>query len=587
MRKVKSRSQCFTNSILKAIIESMPESEVRSQWLSAFAGDHSNLPTDIDANRYQCWKTFMSDYLVVELASKFDGLNLAVDRKAAAIEKFRVSEQMCLMTNRRFAKLDGSVFNFADPRLSILHGARRKIERLLSSFCWDEAFTFMGFGPGANVKVPRRKSHSLYKFGFRNPTSTGECAALGPALFRALPQWLKAIAPSGIHELGLDIVPGNRVTTVPKSSKIDRVIAIEPMLNMFVQKGIGGVLRRRLKRVGIDLDSQLRNQELARYGSLTGNLATIDLSMASDTISLGLVEWLLPPDWVMAMKICRSQVGTLPSGEVVRYQKVSSMGNGFTFELESLIFWALCSEAILHQGERLCDLTVYGDDIVVPISCVDLVFSVLEFCGFKPNSKKTHFTGPFRESCGKHYFQGREVTPFYIKVPVETVQRKLWLANSLRRWSARFSGLTYGCSSVLRDVYLNTLRGIPSRFRRLSIPEGYGDGGVVRDFDEARPRRHRHFCAYITNHLVRSFTGPAPSGQAALHYSLLKIERAPDSLVWSTDPRVSGLLSGLEHYPGLRPEGVDTALIPTRYRDEIVTLVAPQWEGLGPWVEGV
>lgn len=136
---------------------------------------------------------------------------------------------------------------------------------------------------------------------------------------------------------------GNKVTTVPKNSKTDRVIAIEPLMNMYVQKGIGGAIRHSLRSVGINLNDQTSNQRLAREGSLQGKLATVDLSSASDSVSLLLVEELLPPDWVAAIKLCRSPCGVLPDGSVINYQKVSSMGNGFTFELESLIFWAACS----------------------------------------------------------------------------------------------------------------------------------------------------------------------------------------------------------------------------------------------------
>lgn len=583
MSTVNRRSLRYTYSALRRVVSLCESTELRSKWLKAFdANDHASLPSEIDILSYSDWQTFMHDYLIVEFSSKFDSWDLAVNREEVAVAKFLESEEACRLTNRKFAKLDGSVFSFSDPLLSVLYGARRKIERLLSTFSWDESFAFMGFGPGASVGIPRVRSHSLNKIGHSRPTATGECAALGPALFRALPQWRKAIAPDRGGEPEIDIVSGNRITTVPKNSKTNRVIAIEPLLNMFIQKGIGGVIRRRLKRVGVDLDSQLRNQDLARRGSLDGSLATIDLSSASDSISLGLVEWLLPPDWVMAMKICRSPVGVLPSGASFRYQKVSSMGNGFTFELQSLIFWALCSEAILACGGSVHDLAVYGDDLIVPVGSVDLVASVLGFCGFTFNGKKSFWSGPFRESCGKHYFQGRDVTPFYIRKDVESVQRQLWLANTVRRWSSRFKGEAFGCNSMLRPLYLDTLRRLPVWARRLSIPEGFGDGGLVRDFDEARPGRHRFFDAYVTTHLTRSFTGPLPEGQAALHLSLMKLERAP--LILQGFPERLVRLSGMQFNTGLpRPEGVDIGRIPTRYRDKVVKLVVPQWEGLGPW----
>jgi hypothetical protein len=163
------------------------------------------------------------------------------------------------------------------------------------------------------------------------------------------------------------LVKGNSIITVPKNYKTDRTIAKEPCMNIYIQKGIGRCIRKRLKRVGIDLDDQKRNQEGARIGSLDGSLATIDLSMASDTVALELVSFLLPNDWWWALEQCRSPVGVLPSGELVAYQKISSMGNGFTFELESLLFWAICQQvACSNINETDCRILVYGDDIVVP-----------------------------------------------------------------------------------------------------------------------------------------------------------------------------------------------------------------------------
>jgi hypothetical protein len=292
----------------------------------------------------------------------------------------------------------------------------------------------------------------------------------------------------------LDIVPGNRVTTVPKNAKTDRTIAIEPDMNMYIQKGIGSLIRDRLVRVGIDLNDQSRNQSLAKEGSLTGTLATIDLSSASDTVSMRLVEELLPEDWVSAIKLCRSPRGILPDGSLISYQKVSSMGNGFTFELESLIFWALCSTVLSWFKPRESRLAVYGDDIIISSEVYGTVVWLLNYCGFTVNVKKSFSAGPFRESCGKHFFKGVDVTPFYIRDDVKSPDRLIWLANSIRRWARH---PVWGLDGRLHNAYSSVVSKLPVSLQRPSIPDGLGDIALMGDFDEARPPRSKHLFSWV------------------------------------------------------------------------------------------
>jgi hypothetical protein len=280
----------------------------------------------------------------------------------------------------------------------------------------------------------------------------------------------------------------SKVTTVPKDAFIDRVIAIEPDMNMFVQKGFGGFFRRRLKAVGIDLDDQSLNQLLARQGSL-GGLATLDLASASDTVAFELVRELLPPDWFEALLSCRAHASRLPSGEVINLQKFSSMGNGFTFELESLIFWALCSSVCTETvGREGLHASVYGDDIIVSVVDYPAVVSILEFSGFTVNTRKSYCSGPYRESCGKHYFHGHEVTPITITKEITNVSQLLLICNNLQRWAIRNGGFLYRDSFVL-DSFRFAVGHLPAHFRKPRLPDGYGDGALIGPFDVCRPRR--------------------------------------------------------------------------------------------------
>jgi len=232
----------------------------------------------------------------------------------------------------------------------------------------------------------------------------------------------------------LEVVEGNVMFTVPKTAEIDRVACKEPEINMYCQRAVGEYLRSVLKKKGVDLDDQKVNQELARIGSIDGALATIDLSSASDSVTTQLVTELFPFEWTTLLMDLRSPY-THVRGAWHRNEMIASMGNGFTFELESFIFWILvraCSYFTRVQGR----INVYGDDIICPVGLRDSVEATLEFFGFSVNSEKSFWDGTFRESCGKHWDSGVEITPFYIKETPKTIPDWNHILNSLRKWSA-------------------------------------------------------------------------------------------------------------------------------------------------------
>jgi len=223
--------------------------------------------------------------------------------------------------------------------------------------------------------------------------------------------------------------------TVPKNSDIDRVAAKEPDLNMFLQKAFGNQIRTCLKRAGVDLNDQTHNQELARIGSITGSLMTVDLSSASDSVTYELVKRVLPSDWFYYLDLVRSKT-TLVDDCVHVNEMFSSMGNGFTFELESLIFLAITQAVAYFRGIR-GQISVYGDDIIAPSELNLDLTSALAFCGFRLNESKSFWTGSFRESCGAHWYGGRDVSPFYIRKPFSTISDLILTLNQLVEWASR------------------------------------------------------------------------------------------------------------------------------------------------------
>jgi hypothetical protein len=252
--------------------------------------------------------------------------------------------------------------------------------------------------------------------------------------------WVPRRITTDTFPLVIEEVKGNVLFTVPKKSDIDRVACKEPDINMFIQKGVGSFLRRRLRRFGIDLNDQSRNRGLARIGSVTGELATLDLSSASDSVTTELVNLLLPTFWFTLLDASRCHV-TIIDGDEHQNHMFSSMGNGFTFELESLLFFVLCKAVAYFTGTRGV-VSIYGDDIICPTEMCHDVSSVLKYFGFSLNQDKSFFNGPFRESCGGHFYNGFDITPFYIGEPIVRMDKLIDVANKLREWADYKDGST-------------------------------------------------------------------------------------------------------------------------------------------------
>lgn len=404
-----------------------------SSWLTSpeiFDSFVSDLNHILDSDRNP-----KSDYLRKMVWSKLlDSRHTkgAEERRSRAISKWLDCEVLNRATSQRLYLADEEdvlhVENgFPVSAVDVLSTAKRFIREALGDIVpWDELRG--SFTGGASTSIKRGLGTIARKY--QTGTDITE-AAIWPFLrLTKSAVW----APRDFR-----LVRGNVMFTVPKSSEIDRCAAKEPDYNMYAQKAVGDAIRVRLMRVGINLNDQTLNQRLSKKGSIDGSLATIDLSSASDSVTKQLVLMLLPDDWFYLMDDLRSPI-TLIDGVEHENVMFSSMGNAFTFELESLIFWGIVRACAYLSGVK-GKISVYGDDIICPTGLYDFVVSSLEFCGFRVNPQKSFHEGPFRESCGKHWFSGYDITPFFVKgVPVDASD---WvhLLNSLRRWSHVAGGI--------------------------------------------------------------------------------------------------------------------------------------------------
>jgi hypothetical protein len=405
---------------------------------------------------------------------------------AKAIEKFLLAEERCRRYNLKFR-------GFSARRIMLeptLNRMAQWIARVIGeSPPLQLIYSKCSFGPGASIGVHGNSTNLARKLTSEKWTCTPSALPFAAAsmiqdqhIMEFLVKDPKSAGPFCMDpdefrkKLYSRVQPlyYNKIVTVPKTTLVDRTIAVEPLLNGYLQKGIDVVMRLFLKRVGIDLTDQGRNQNLARLGSTEANdpFVTIDLSLASDSISCALVRRLLPPDWYHFLDAVRSPAYKLQNGVERRYEKFVSMGNGFCFPLETLIFASICS-LYSHPDS----FSVYGDDIVVRQSVARRVIKTLWAVGFRHNLDKTFLEGPFRESCGADWFAGRDIRPLtldyefdslgsLIKFHNMTLSKPLWvlpfseIREYLRelvpeeiRFTRPYKGNVYGAFEVELDMF--------------------------------------------------------------------------------------------------------------------------------------
>lgn len=249
-------------------------------------------------------------------------------------------------------------------------------------------------------------------------------------------------------ELPRDLISNHvRLIDVPKNTTAVRLITVEPTLNQFVQQSMNSALRASIARCPIlskvlTLHDQSGNQKLALIGSYNGSYGTIDLSAASDRLSLDLVERCFEskPKTLELLKSCRTPMAILPDGSEFVMEKYAGMGNATTFPVQSVVFAILALAAYCDADgkqpsyRRLLryadELKCFGDDIIVATRVTTSVLNILGDAGLKINASKSFLKGNFRESCGCDAFLGVDVTPVYMRhVPKGTALSPSELAS--------------------------------------------------------------------------------------------------------------------------------------------------------------
>lgn len=503
----------YTQQSITKRISTTPVSAENAHWdlLSAYANGQANVLGLEKVKRIHeiCKARDAKSYL--DLASEFDDLTqsytssmnpevifvhrqiacllkkfpfskeeLNIDTRVVALEKWAAAEDQCKLTNLRLRSI----------RNDELPDWVRKCQRIISDTLGPLSPSIVmkiindgTHGPGATLTSQNNRTTPYYKYADFPYSVTKAASKYALAAISANPQWMEILENSGrrtnIPLVGsplfqkemqifwdcVDIAENDKITFVPKDARTDRPIAISASLNLFLQLGVSTHLTRELKKKGVDLTDQSRNQRLAyegsRYCEIGGMLnpsqfSTIDLASASDTVSIEIVKLLLPAEWYAFLSDLRHEAGDL-DGNTHIYEKFSAMGNGYTFALESLIFWAVAKAAAMEEGHRCTyrDISVFGDDIIVRNTSCQAVIDALEWSGFSVNQEKSFLTGPFKESCGADFFMGTNVRPFYLKRRIDSYGDIYFVCNSIARLCKLHSdrkGLVAGYHILLQHI---------------------------------------------------------------------------------------------------------------------------------------
>jgi len=410
---------------------------------------------------------------------KVEWLDIGLDLRRKAEDDFEVIQTKNKATNDFIRSVRKGDVSLA-PRVSrVIYEAQRTIASILGDI---PTLSHLGlrFGKGGTTLTAKRSASRREKLS-AGVSCSKELFPLAVRLLEEMPALTTcASVLTRVDEDGEEwdsvpvrIDPG-KLNLVPKKATALRIAITEPVLNGMFQMAVGDHLVGRLKRWGIDLTDQRRNQDMAHRASLTDDSATVDLSDASSLISTEVVFELLPLDW--ATFLARGRTGSIDwQGREAEVQWFSSMGNGYTFPLETLIFYSLARACMVDFDPSR--LAVYGDDIILPSSDYALLREVFTALGFVINERKTFLKGPFRESCGGDYYLGTDVRPFFQKKGVSP--RTLFALHNF--YKAR--GMDDDASYVVGLIH-------PSL--RDYGPPAYGDGHLHTTSNQMlRKRQHK------------------------------------------------------------------------------------------------
>jgi len=446
-------------NVLALLAEQVKSPRAQSVFMLAREGAWDQLQklSPCDPNDYDDPMAYKLDAILVNFARKSPPLP-GVDLHKVAVNTFFTCESQNSLTAARltpFIDQQGPFDPVSVKLVPFFSEWRREVKRVLGKLPLSLG---VSFSPGATTTTRGDKSTIMDKLS-------------SPPVFysRELACFIDRTSWGALHSGQLQLTDSNEFFSVEKDSSTNRGCCKEALGAVSLQLEIKDAIRRRLKsHLSIDLSTGKDTHQRLAFLASTGRraLATIDLKNASDTITDVLCRIGLPDEWYTCLQMLRAPI-TNVDGRRVKIHKFSAMGNGFTFDLETLIFATLANVCLRHHDVDQF-MSCFGDDLIVSDDQAFLaeLFSVFAYCGFTVNTKKSFVSGPFRESCGGDFFNGLSVRPHfqgnYLTEPAH--------------WISLYNGLfRLDVPKVTEYAMKYCLRQLPVHIRALRGPSLLGD----------------------------------------------------------------------------------------------------------------
>jgi hypothetical protein len=276
--------------------------------------------------------------------------------------------------------------------LRVLKRARQIISKILGDYNLEEHLDSCRFGKRACKGTPARNSYIDCKL--ENATGSLEHLVWFYKTYLPTDNLLRGLVESAQKSANPQVCTDLDMVNVDKNWKIKRGIVPNTLIGSFHSYGLGAVISDRLMEEGLNITTlQKKHRRLAKRYSRTRKHVTADVSNASNSFTYPMLARLLPRRWLREVTRGRIPYIHVKGGPFDGYHRIQSymlMGIGYTFPLQTLLFYGLITAIgqLLHVSDL--KVSVYGDDLIYPSKLHHYVTEVFDDLGIQLNPDKTY-----------------------------------------------------------------------------------------------------------------------------------------------------------------------------------------------------
>jgi len=239
-RLTRKQKSSMNRTFIRKYLQGINTPRALCVWLLFDSGEHDQLVSlGFDPDHYTSVSECDLALRATKFLSKYVGLKTTFDLTEVALAGFYSAEEACKRTN---LSLKAGLSTETPARAKVIHLVKRKILSVLGEKpCIDMVLEKAGWGPGVTQELKGFYRAAANKFGCENQITKSAYDVYSELCTLAFPNWKVWSNP-------VIVASENHVIAVPKNAKTHRIIAIEPGLNLYLQKGFGALIRLLMKR---------------------------------------------------------------------------------------------------------------------------------------------------------------------------------------------------------------------------------------------------------------------------------------------------------------------------------------------------